>query len=134
MEEIIIEARELAYLLLRAVIEKKAIDPVVLDVEGLVSYADYFVVCSGVSSRQVKALAEWVERSARNAQIHSLSVEGRASGNWVLMDYGTVVLHLFHESVRDFYDLEGLWVDAPRLTIPEFSSEDNPGKADQPEP
>lgn len=120
MEEIVIEARDLAYLLLQAALEKKAQDPVLLEVEGLVSYADYFVICSGISARQVQAIADWVETNMRKAGIRALSVEGQGSGKWVLMDYGTVVLHVFYEPVRQFYDLEGLWSDARKLDVPEY--------------
>lgn len=117
LEEKIIEPRELAYFLTRAADDKKALDPIILDVTGLASYADYFVICSGGSARQVQAIAEWLEAQAREKGIHPLSTEGQGSGKWVLMDFGSVLVHIFYEPVRGFYDLEGLWADAPRLTL-----------------
>ena len=113
-----IDSHHLAELLLRAALDKKAQDPVMLDVEGLVSYADCFVICSAMSSRQVQAIADWVESRAKQAGLRPLSIEGRATGTWVLMDYGSVIMHIFHEPVREFYNLEGLWSDARRLPIP----------------
>ncbi len=113
-----IDSHDLAELLLRAAIDKKALAPVMLDVEDLVSYADCFVICSGNSSRQVQAIADAVESTAKKAGIRPLSVDGRTLGTWVLMDYGTVIMHIFHEPVREFYNLEGLWADAKRLAIP----------------
>ncbi len=114
-----IDSRDLAELLLRAALEKKALDPVMLDVEALVSYADCFVICSASSSRQVQAIADWVEATAKKAGIRPWSVDGRTAGTWVLMDFGSVILHIFHEPVREFYNLEGLWSDARRLPVPE---------------
>lgn len=128
-EEIVIEARDLAYLLLQSALEKKAQDPVLLDVEGLVTYADFFVICSGISARQVQAITEWVETNMRKAGVRALSVEGQTSGKWVLMDYGTVVLHVFYEPVRQFYDLEGLWSDARKLDVPDYQPLAEPGES-----
>lgn len=101
-----------------AVLGRKAVDVAVLDVRGLTSIADAFIICSGRSSRQVTAIAEHVERELRNRKIKPLSVEGAKEGQWVLLDYGYVIIHVFFESVRRFYDLEGLWTDARRLKIP----------------
>ena len=124
MEGTEIDSHDLAELLLRAALDKKALDPVMLDVEGLVSYADCFVICSGTSSRQVQAITDWVESHAKKAGIRPLSIEGRTLGTWVLMDYGSVVMHIFHEPVRAFYNLEGLWSDARRMPIPGQSDPD----------
>ncbi len=99
--------------------DKKAQDPVILDVSGLASYADYFLICSGGSTRQVQAMADGMEARAREHGVHPLSVEGQTSGKWVLMDFGAVLVHVFYEPVREFYDLEGLWADARRLPLPE---------------
>jgi ribosome-associated protein len=98
-----------------AVLGKKAVKLVVLDVQGLTSIADAFIICSGSSSRQVSAIAEHVERELRKQKIKPLSVEGIQEGQWVLMDYGYVLIHVFLDSVREFYDLEGLWSDARRI-------------------
>lgn len=99
----------------RAVMGKKAIDLVVLDVRELTSVADAFIVCSGRSNRQVQAIAEHVQRTLKKERKKPLSIEGTREGHWVLMDYGDVVIHVFYEPVRKFYDLEGLWVDAGRV-------------------
>lgn len=101
----------------RAVQEKKSIGIVALDVRGLTSLADAFIICSGRSNRQVSAIAEHVRRVLREAGIHPLHVEGEKEGHWVLLDYGHVVIHVFYEPVRNFYDLESLWTDAPRIDL-----------------
>lgn len=117
-EESVIEARALIQLMTDAALEKKALNPVVLNVEGMATYTDFFLICSGSSTRQVQAIADAIEKRAREAKVHPLTVEGQTSGKWILMDYGSVVVHLFYEPVRDFYDLEGLWADAKRMPIP----------------
>jgi ribosome-associated protein len=108
-------------LFIQAVLGKKAAHVVALDVRELTSIADIFIICSGRSSRQVVAIAEHVERQLRKHKIKPLSVEGAAEGQWVLMDYGHVIIHVFFESVRSFYDLEGLWSDARRIPLPAAS-------------
>ncbi|MGD9366128.1 MAG: ribosome silencing factor [Desulfobacteraceae bacterium] len=100
---------------IQAVLGKKAEAVVVLDVGGLTSIADTFIICSGRSNRQVSAIADHVERFLKQQGIRPLSVEGRKEGLWVLMDYGDVIIHVFYEETRSFYDLEGLWVDAKRI-------------------
>lgn len=103
---------------IKAVLGKKAVNVVAMDVRDLTSIADVFIICSGRSNRQVSAIAEHIERELRKEKIKPLSVEGTNEGQWVLMDYGNVIIHVFFESVRQFYDLEGLWSDAPRITVP----------------
>jgi ribosome-associated protein len=93
----------------------KTIDLVALEVEGLASFADYFIICSGRSHRQVTAIAEHIAQELKTQGIRSLSVEGLREGLWVLMDYGDVIIHIFYEPVRGFYDLESLWSDAKRI-------------------
>jgi ribosome-associated protein len=109
-------------LFLQAVRGRKAEHVVALDVRELTSIADVFIICSGRSNRQVVAIAEHIERQMRRHKIKPLSVEGTAEGHWVLMDYGHVIVHVFFESVRSFYDLEGLWSDARRIPIPAASN------------
>lgn len=101
-----------------AVLGKKAVNVAVLDLRGLTSIADAFIICSGRSNRQVAAIAEHVERELRKQKIKPLSVEGAKEGQWALLDYGSVIIHVFFESAREFYDLEGLWADARRLKLP----------------
>ena len=102
----------------QAVLGRKALHVVALDVRELTSIADVFIICSGRSNRQVSAIAEHIERQLRGCKIKPLSVEGTAEGHWVLMDYGHVIIHVFFDPVREFYDLEGLWSDARRIPIP----------------
>jgi ribosome-associated protein len=105
-------------LYIKAVLGKKAINVVALDVAELTSYADVFIICSGSSNRQVSAIAEFIQADLKKHKIKPLSVEGTKDGHWVLLDYGHVIIHVFYEPVRHFYDLEGLWIDAQRIMTP----------------
>ena len=102
-------------LYVKAALGRKALGLVVLDVRELTSVADAFIICSGRSNRQVTAIAEFIITELKKVGIKPLSVEGKKEGHWVLLDYGHVIIHVFYESVRNFYDLEGLWVDAKRI-------------------
>ncbi|MHC1725209.1 MAG: ribosome silencing factor [Syntrophobacteraceae bacterium] len=93
----------------------KGLDLVVLDVSRFSSFADYFIICSGKSSRQVQGISDNVETNLKAKGLRPLGVEGKSEGHWVLMDYGDVIIHVFYEPVRFFYDLESLWADAPHL-------------------
>ena len=92
----------------------------VIGVAGLTSITDYFVIANGSSNTQVKALADYVEDELKKAGVSPLRVEGYASASWVLMDYGSVVVHVFREDTRQFYDLERLWKDGTQLDVQEF--------------
>jgi ribosome-associated protein len=105
-------------LYIKAASEKKAQNLVVLDVADLTSIADAFIICSGRSNRQVNAIADSIVVNLKKHKIKPLSVEGTGEGHWVLLDYGHVIIHVFYEPVREFFDLEGLWVDAKRITTP----------------
>jgi len=106
-----------------AVLSKKAASPVLLDVRGKSAVTDAILVCSGKSSRQVAALAEAVRRYLRkNYKIKPLGIEGEQEGHWVLMDYGDVLIHIFYESIREFYDIEGLWTDARNIVTPQLKA------------
>ena len=105
-------------LYIKAVLGKKALNVVALDVGELTSFADVFIICSGRSNRQVIAIAEFIQSDLKKHKIRPLNVEGTKDGQWILLDYGHVVIHVFYEPVREFYDLEGLWVDAERITTP----------------
>ena len=111
------EAKALAFKIANAVVDKKGTDVIVLDVRGKASYADYIVVGSGDTERMVNALAEGVEDKLRPEGKKPIGREGEQTGNWVLLDYGEVVAHLFLSDARGFYDLEGLWADAPREKV-----------------
>lgn len=99
----------------KAALGKKARNPVLLDVRHLTSLADAFLICHGTSNRQVSAIAEHIQRDLRKQGIKPLSVDGMKEGHWVLMDYGHVIIHVFFEETRGFYNLEGLWADARRI-------------------
>jgi ribosome-associated protein len=95
--------------------EYKGLDVVLLDVTGLSSFADYFIVCSGKSSRQVQGIADNLEKEMKEQGLKPLGIEGRRDGQWILMDYGDVIIHIFYEPVRYLYDLESLWSDARKV-------------------
>lgn len=103
---------------INAALGKKAMNLVALDVRNLTSFADVFIICSGRSNRQVNAIAEHIQVDLKKHKIKPLSVEGKQDGHWVLLDYGHVIIHVFYDPVREFYDLEGLWLDAPRIETP----------------
>ena len=108
---------------IKAILGKKARQLVALDVVGLTSVADTFIICSGSSNRQVSAIAEHVQIYLKQHGKKPLSIEGMKEGQWVLMDYGDVIIHVFYESVRTFYDLEGLWNDARRIKTSDMPDE-----------
>jgi len=110
-------------LYIKAVLGKKAMNVVALDVAELTSYADVFIICSGRSNRQVSAIADHIQTDLRKHKIKPLSVEGTKDGHWVLLDYGHVIIHVFYEPVREFYDLEGLWIDAKRIMTPSLKKQ-----------
>jgi len=103
----------------RAALDHKAYDLVVLETGRISSIADYFVICSGRSDTQVQAIADAIDGALRDRGERALSIEGMQHGQWVLMDYGDVVVHIFYVPVREFYDLKRLWVRAPRVELPE---------------
>ena len=100
--------------------DKKAQDVVVLDVSKLTSLGDYFVICSGGSTTQVKALADELEAKLDAAGLKPRRVESDKSAQWSLLDYGDVICHVFYHETRDFYCLERLWGDAPKMDVEEF--------------
>ena len=105
-------------LYIKAILGRKALNVVALDVAEMTSYADVFIFCSGRSNRQVTAIAEHIKTDLKQHEIKPISVEGTKEGHWVLLDYGHVIIHVFYEPIREFYDLEGLWVDAKRIMTP----------------
>ncbi len=97
--------------------EKKAGDIVVLDLRGLASFTDYFVICTGTSHRQIESVADEVEASLRALSQRPTHKEGYPRGEWVLMDYVDFVVHIFTPKSREYYDLERLWGDAEKLAV-----------------
>lgn len=102
-------------LCLKIVNERKAIDPVSFEVGKLTSITDYFIIASGNSNRQVQAITRHLQKRMREEGFRPYGVEGEQEGHWVLMDYGDVVIHVFYQPYREFYDLESLWIEAPRI-------------------
>ncbi|HMK76884.1 MAG TPA: ribosome silencing factor [Thermodesulfobacteriota bacterium] len=111
------DSKTKSLLCLKAALEKKALEPVLLELKGRTTFTDYFLLCTGKSDRQVQAIAQGVEEALKKKGIRPLGQEGMTDGKWILMDYEDVVVHIFLEPVRKFYDLEGLWIDAPRMDI-----------------
>jgi ribosome-associated protein len=112
------DSRTKSLLCLKTAIEKKALNPVLLELKEITSFTDYFLLLSGKSDRQVQAIAKAIEEALKKKGVRPLGQEGTLGGKWILMDYEDVVVHIFLEPVRKFYDLEGLWVDAPRIDLP----------------
>lgn len=113
-------ARKLALTIAEAALDRKALNVEIIDVAGKVDYADFVVVMSGRSDRQVSALAKNVAGDVESkTDSRCLSIEGLPRASWVLMDFGDVIVHIFHEDVRGYYDLESLWMDAPRVPVEE---------------
>lgn len=103
----------------RAALDKKASDVVILDLRGTPAFTDFFVLCSGQSTRQVKAIADAVEETLRASKIRPAHVEGYDRAEWILMDYFTFIVHVFTPQTRAFYSLERLWGDAERTEVSE---------------
>ena len=101
-----------------AAVERRAANPVVLDVRKLSGVTDYYVIVSGSSDRRVQGIAEGVLEALGKRGKRPLGVEGVAEGRWALLDFGDIVVHVFYEELRAYYDLESLWFDAPRVPLP----------------
>jgi len=99
--------------------EKKAADIRALDVRERSTFTDYFLLCSGMSDRQVTAVAHHVEESLKKEGIRPFGIEGIREGRWVLLDYGDFVVHVFLSSIREFYDFDRLWGSAPEIPLPQ---------------
>ena len=111
------QARELAIGALEAALEKKALMPVLIEVSAMASYTDFIGIVSGRSDRQVDAIADNISQVMKSRGVHALGQEGSGSGRWTLLDFGEIVIHVFYHPVREFYDLESLWIDAPRVKM-----------------
>lgn len=109
------DSKEKFLLCAHAALSKKAVNLVILDIKELTSVADYFIICGGRSDRQVQGIASSIEESMKKKGVYPLGIEGFREAKWILLDYNDVIVHVFYEPIREFYDLEGLWVDAPRI-------------------
>lgn len=107
--------RQLALLAAEVCDEKKAKDIRILDVRKVTSISDYFIICSTSNERQARAIAEGLRMRMKELGKAEMGVEGLQDGRWVLQDFADIVLHVFHESQREFYDIEGLWADAKQV-------------------
>ncbi len=103
--------------------ELKALNTVVVDLRGRVSYTDFVIVTTGTSDRQVNALARSIDDAMREAGRPPMGTEGTEHGRWALLDYGDVIVHVFHQDARKDYDLERMWSEAPRLELEDAPSE-----------
>jgi ribosome-associated protein len=101
----------------QAALDKKALDVVVLDLRNTPAFTDFFVLCSGLNQRQVKAIADAVEETLRAVKVRPAHVEGYDRAEWVLMDFFTFIVHIFTPQTREFYSLERLWGDAERIEV-----------------
>ena len=119
------ETIDKALLCLKIINERKAVNPILFEVGKLTALSDYFLIASGNSSRQVQAICRHLGRRMREEGFRAYGVEGEQEGHWVLMDYGDLVVHIFYEPVREFYDLEGLWVEAPRVDLENIDPSDS---------
>ncbi len=110
-------SKQQALFLARCAIDKKAEKVVVIDLKGTSGLADFFVICSAASERGVKAIFDHIEKTLKEKKIRITDREGLSKKTWVLLGTGDVVVHIFHHKERDFYNLEGLWVDSPRISV-----------------
>lgn len=120
-----IETKEKALSVARAAWEKHAQDPVLIEVKSASDVTDYFLVCSANSDRGVKTIVESIEQKLKELGEKIIGIEGYSEGKWVLIDSADVVAHVFYEPLRNFYDIESLWIDAPRVDLPFDEGETN---------
>jgi ribosome-associated protein len=109
-----------AKLALECAHEKKAFDTVALDLREIASFTEFFLICSGANQRQVQAISDEIEEQLKKQlDARPVRIEGYRTAEWVLMDYGDFIIHIFEKNAREFYDLERLWRDAKRVELPE---------------
>jgi ribosome-associated protein len=113
-----LEPEEAVLLAVQAAEEKKAENPVILDLREVASFTEFFLICNGSNPKQVQAISYSVEDRLRKSGKRPLHIEGYNSAEWILLDYGDFIVHIFNHTSRRFYDLERLWRDAKRLEIP----------------
>ena len=112
-------ANDTVLLCANAALDKKAKKLVIVGVKEVSSFTDYFIICSGTSDRQVQAITASVQEHMKKKGFLPIGIEGESNAKWVLMDYGDVIVHIFYEPIREFYDIEKLWADAPRMEVAE---------------
>ena len=112
-----IDGKERLLLCINASLKRKAKNLTILNLKELSSFADYFIILSGTSDRQVQSIAASIRENLKECGIVPLGIEGESLGKWVLMDYEDVIIHVFYEPIREFYDIERLWPDVPRMEV-----------------
>jgi ribosome-associated protein len=112
-----LDPNSLARLAVQIASDKKAEDLLMLDIRGLSVIADYFVICTGTSDRQVRAISKELQEQLKAQGARPSHVEGMDAANWVLLDYGSVIIHVFDPATRDYYRLERHWAEAPRVLV-----------------
>lgn len=118
--------KELTKTALNALLDRKASDIVLLRVTQQTTLADYYVICTGTSNTQLRAIADAVDESmSKQYGLEPKSIEGYRSASWILLDYGSVIVHAFKNDTRQFYDLERLWSDSEKLNVQEFLASDD---------
>lgn len=117
-----LEPEDLVMIAAHAASEKKATDRVLLDLRKIASFTEFFLICTGASTRQVQAISNAIEETLRKDGKRPLHIEGYSSAEWILLDYGDFIVHIFSPASRRFYDLERLWRDAPRVEVAGESS------------
>ena len=126
-EDQTIDSKTIVRAAAEAAIEMKANELTLLDVNGLTSFCGWFVLCNGTNARQVQAIAHRILDTLKDDMgTQPLGVEGMNQAKWVLIDAGDVIIHVFHRDLRGHYDLDGLWIDAPRVTPEDLGIEDVP--------
>lgn len=118
MPEVILTSRERALMCAEYALDKKGIDVKILDISKISSIADYLVLATGMSDKQVQAIADSVRKGLKKYG-KALDIEGVREGKWVVIDYGDVLVHIFVDELRHYYDLDRLWGDAPLVDLPE---------------
>ena len=118
------QSKEMTKLAIAALEDKKANDVRVIDIAGVSVIADYFVIASGSNTNQVQAMADSVREALGIAGHEPRQVEGYGSANWILMDYNDIIVHIFSDESRTFYDLERIWRDGKEVSVGEFETED----------
>ena len=118
------QSKEMTKLAIAALEDKKANDVRVIDIAGVSVIADYFVIASGSNTNQVQAMADSVREALGRAGHEPRQVEGYGSANWILMDYNDIIVHIFSDESRTFYDLERIWRDGKEVSVGEFETEE----------
>lgn len=112
-----VSLREKTEISFNAALDKKAMDVSIFDIRGISTATDFFMICSGESTRQVQSIADEVAGKLRANGVKPMGIEGYEVARWILLDYSDMVVHVFHEETRKYYDLERLWEDAPKVEI-----------------